>query len=97
MQRKRNPKSHIKVSSNFDKDLDRAPIEIQIVFREVYELFRQDPENKLLRIHSLTKLGKKHFGLWSLDVTEDWRAIYRKEGNVIIFIMLSTHEILYGE
>lgn len=94
MQRKPSPQAHIEFSSSFDNDIDKAPIEVQIIIRSLYELFKEDPKHEILRNHSLNKLGKRFHGIWSIDVTDDYRAIYRKEGNTIVFIMLRTHEQL---
>ena len=34
--------------------------------------------------------------MWSIDVSEDWRAIYRIEKGKTIFIELGTHEKFYS-
>lgn len=88
-------KPRIEFSSLFNKQLENASIEIRIAFEEVYEVFAEDPDNEVLRNHSLDKLGKKYFGMRSIDVTEDWRAVYRKEGEKIIFTEFGTHKDLY--
>jgi len=74
-----------------------TPLEIQIVFRGMYELFQEDPNSEILRNHSLNKLGKRYHGLCSIDVPEDYRAIYRKQEKRAVFIMLRTHQQLYGK
>ena len=81
MKRKIILKPHTKFSSNFDKDIDNTPLEIQDAFRDAYDMFSDDPNNEILRNHSLNKLGKRYYGLWSIDVTDDWRAVYRKKGD----------------
>lgn len=93
---KNNPQARIEFSNRFNQDRKSAPLDIKIAFREAFDIFRDDPTNKILRNHSLDKLGKRYHGLWSIDGTDDWRAIYRKEGNQIVFIMLRMHEMLYG-
>jgi mRNA-degrading endonuclease YafQ of YafQ-DinJ toxin-antitoxin module len=35
-------------------------------------------------------------GFRSIDVAEDWRALYRREPERIIFVEIGTHEQLYG-
>ncbi|MGI8419733.1 MAG: hypothetical protein ACR2LN_03755 [Candidatus Levyibacteriota bacterium] len=97
MQRKQKPQARVEFSSRFDEDIDKAPLEVQIAFRGIYELFQENQNNEILRNHSLNKLGKRYHGLWSIDVTDDCRAIYRKKRMTIIFIMLRTHEQLYGK
>jgi mRNA-degrading endonuclease YafQ of YafQ-DinJ toxin-antitoxin module len=41
-------------------------------------------------------LTGKYAGFCSIDVTEDWRALYREEKERIMFADLGTHEELYG-
>jgi addiction module RelE/StbE family toxin len=41
-------------------------------------------------------LSGKYEGFRSIDVTEDWRALYRKEPERIIFVDIGTHTQLYG-
>jgi addiction module RelE/StbE family toxin len=41
-------------------------------------------------------LTGKYAGFRSIDVTEDWRALYREEKERIMFADLGTHEELYG-
>jgi mRNA-degrading endonuclease YafQ of YafQ-DinJ toxin-antitoxin module len=41
-------------------------------------------------------LIEKYAGVHSIDVTGDWRALYRKESERILFIDLGTHDQLYG-
>jgi addiction module RelE/StbE family toxin len=94
-------KNHIQLliefSSRFDKDRKIAPINVKIAFREVLDMLLEDKTSEILRNHSLDRFGKRYHGLWSIDVTMDWRAIYRKESNKIIFMMLRTHQQLYGK
>lgn len=82
-------------ANRFKKQEKGAPLEIRTALRDALEIFRDDPQNKALRNHSLNKLGKRYHGLWSIDITEDWRALYRKEEGWIIFIALGTHDKLY--
>ena len=79
----------------FNKQRKEASLDIKIAFRESLEIFLENPQNETLRNHSLAKLGKRYFGIWSIDVTPDWRALYRKEQDRIIFIELGTHNKLY--
>jgi addiction module RelE/StbE family toxin len=94
--KKNKEKISIDFTSLFNKQREASPLEIKIAFREVLEIFLEDSDNEILRNHYLETLGKKYFGTWSIDITSDWRALYRKEGNLIIFIELGTHEELYS-
>jgi addiction module RelE/StbE family toxin len=87
------PNKRIEFSPIFDKQIARAPAEIKLAFHEVYYLFSENPTHPALRNHLLTG---KYAGFRSIDVTEDWRALYREEPERLLFMELGTHEALYG-
>ncbi len=88
---KNNPR--IEFASLFNKQRKAAPLEIKKTFLETLALFLVDPDHPSLRNHALKD---KFAGHRSIDVTDDWRALYRKEGKRIIFVELGTHDQLYG-
>ncbi len=90
-------KFRIEFSSRFNKDIKAAPLAINAALREALDIFYDDTESIILRNHTLNKLGKRFHGLWSINVTDDYRAIYRKEEKRVVFIMLRTHQQLYGK
>src|SRR5712691_2219256 len=73
----------IEYSPVFIKLITNAPTEIKIAFREARELFAENPNHPALRNHPLTG---KYTGFRSIDVTDDWRALYRTEAERIIFV-----------
>lgn len=77
----------------FTKQRKTAPGEIKQAFRDALELFSEDQYYPALRNHPLTG---KYQDFRSIDVTEDWRALYRTEPERIIFVEIGTHEQLYG-
>jgi addiction module RelE/StbE family toxin len=77
----------------FNKQRKAAPLEIKQAFRDALDLFAENPNHPALRNHPLTG---KYAGFHSIDVTEDWRALYREEKERIMFADLGTHEQLYG-
>jgi addiction module RelE/StbE family toxin len=83
----------IEFSPVFKKLLAQAPAEIRVAFHEVYGLFSENPTHPSLRNHPLSG---KYAGFRSIDVTGDWRAIYREKEDRIKFIAIGTHEKLYG-
>jgi addiction module RelE/StbE family toxin len=83
----------VEFSPIFNKKRKAAPLEIKQVFREVLDLFAENPNHPALRNHTLTG---KYAGFRSIDVTDDWRALYRTENERIIFVDLGTHGELYG-
>lgn len=78
----------------FNKQRKEAPLEIKVAFKETLELFLEDHDHITLRNHTLTE---KYAGIRSIDVTDDWRALYREEPERIIFVELGTHDELYGK
>ena len=93
----RRDSSRIEFSKLFSKQLKKTPREIKIAFREALSLFLEDFNNPHLRNHSLTR---KYAGHKSIDVTEDWRAIFVEiydgsRGTTIRFKFIGTHSQLY--
>ena len=83
----------IEYSPVFIKLITNTPTAIKIAFRDALDLFAENPNHPALRNHPLTG---KYAGFHSIDVTEDWRALYREEKERIMFADLGTHEELYG-
>ena len=86
-------KLRIEFTPLFNKQRKAAPLVIKLAFRDALDLFAEHPNHPALRYHPLTG---KYAGFHSIDVTEDWRALYRTEPERIIFVELGTHEQLYG-
>lgn len=85
----------IQFSKQFAKQYSKAPAKIKKVFDNRLKLFIADPFNSLLRNHALS--GELH-GYRSINITGDWRALYRVTGSsnkVAFFDMLGTHSQLY--
>ncbi len=80
----------------FLKNLARAPHHIQLVVSKRIRLFSIDPFYGLLNNHALVGKWQGHR---SINVTGDWRAIYRDLGDGRIewveFGELGTHRDLY--
>ena len=82
----------IRFSRNFKKQRKKAPSKIKQALDKRIELFLRDPFSPQLRNHTL--IGK-YSGLRSINVTGDWRAIFKENNEVIIFLFLGTHSQLY--
>jgi len=82
----------IEFSPIFIQKLEKAPAEVKIAFRQALEVFFEEPNHIALRNHMLTE---KYAGIHSIDVTDDWRALYREEPERIIFVELGIHKDLY--
>ena len=88
----------IKYSNLFNRQFKAIPLGIKIAFRHTRELFLENPTHPSLRNHGL----KNEFaGFQSIDITDDYRAIYRKTINgkkeTLTFYLIGTHEELYGK
>ncbi len=86
----------VEYTTLFNKQLREAPLEIKISFREVRELFIDNPGHPQLRNHALRG---RFAGFKSIDVTDDWRALFKirksKAQTVFTFHILGTHAQLY--
>ncbi len=92
-------KTRILLSSRFNAQLEKAPTEIKIAFTETLEVFEENPlyPHTNLRSHPLKK---QYTGYNSIDVTDDWRALFKvkesKHQTIITFHILGIHTQLYG-
>ncbi len=83
-------------SRDFQKTYRKTPHSIQIAFQKRLQIFRSDPYDPRLRNHKL----KGEYGIYrSIDVTGDWRALYRElkeeDSLTAFFDKLGTHSQLY--
>jgi len=87
----------IEYSDRFIKQLTAVPDTVKAAFRDTIILFTTDPHHKSLRNHPL---HGKLAGYRSIDITEDWRAVFREkqagEGTVAYFYKIGTHRQLYA-
>jgi len=87
----------IKYSTRFEKQLQKAPKEIYEAVISRLDMFASNPLHPLLRNHKLTGM---YSGCRSINITGDWRAIYREVESILDepfanFITLGTHSQLY--
>ncbi len=84
----------VKYTSTFKKQYKKLPKKFQRQFAERLLLFEEDQTNPKLRVHPLKG---KYAGYWSINVSGDLRALYRKKGEeIVIFALIGTHSQLYG-
>lgn len=90
------PKKVLRIdySKAFLKQLKKAPLVVQKSFRVRLEMFLSNPFDPLLNNHKLTG---KYRNYRSVNVTGDWRAIFREidDGKIVYFDLLGTHSQLY--
>lgn len=87
----KNPK-RIDFARRFDKQLRRAPLDVEKAFQKRFEIFLKDSFHPLLNNHQLTGKFK---GYRSINITGDWRAIFKEKNDLIVFYVLGTHSQLY--
>ena len=84
-----------KFSKKFEKMYKKAPKKIQDSFLQRIKLYENNKFYPILNNHSLTGKLKKYR---SLDITGDWRLIFREEdGEVVFLVMIGTHSQLYKQ
>lgn len=83
----------IKRTKRFSKAFEKYDKKIQLKIIERIELLLDNPSDPKLNIHPLKGELK---GIYSFNVTGDFRIWYRKEGNEIILLLsVGTHSQLY--
>lgn len=87
----------IQYTARFRGHYIKADKKIRNAFVSTLELFLEDPLHPILRNHALRDI---YTGYRSIDITDDWRAIYKeiRIGKMIVisFSALGTHKQLYG-
>jgi len=87
---------NVKLSSGFLKKLKKIDVRIRKSFKERIIVFSKDPSDPQLDNHPLKREWKGHR---SIDITADYRAIYKEtqigDENVAYFVALGTHDELY--
>lgn len=78
---------------SFRKKYNRLPHKLQVRCDERMLLFENDPRHPLLEKHPL---AGDRIGQWSINITGDYRAIYKFIRNgAVIFVDIDTHNKLY--
>lgn len=80
--------------SAFEKRITRLSPTIRNAFADRLELFLVDQRHPLLNNHALS--GDRR-GFRSINITGDWRLIYKKiDEDTILLTEIDTHHNLYG-
>lgn len=84
----------VQYAPRFKKQYKKLPKKFQEKFDERLRMFLSNPSSAQLRIHPLVG---KYIGYWSMNISGDLRALYRKEGDsLVVFALIGTHSELYG-
>lgn len=77
---------------NFEKKFGKLPAEIRGKFLERLTRFLKDKHDTVLNNHPVEKSFP---GCRSINVTGDYRAVFKEEGDTVIFIAVGSHSDLY--
>ena len=81
-------------SSSFKKQYKKLPVKMREQFKTRLILFVQNQNSPQLHIH---KLNGVYEGLWSINITGDFRAVFDKiQENAVFFEAIGTHSELYS-
>lgn len=88
----------VRYSPDFYRKYKKADVRIRNSIDEKIEIFLKDPYDFQLDNHILKKEWR---GCRSIDITADYRAIYKEtqigDESVAYFVALETHDELYGK
>lgn len=84
----------IKFKKRFAKQIDKLSVKIQNAFYARMSIFQDNQFSPILNNHQLTG---KYKGFRSINITGDWRAIFKEfaDDDLIIFYLIGTHGELY--
>ncbi len=82
----------IELHRTFIKQFKKLPREIRNKFIERKNIFRLEPFHPLIHNH---ELSGEWIGHRSINITGDYRALFREEKGIIIFVSIGTHSELY--
>lgn len=77
---------------SFNKSYHKLSKKLRDKVEERIMLFRRDKFNQLLNNHGLSG---KYKDCRSINITGDYRAIYKEKDGVVVFILVDTHSNLY--
>jgi plasmid maintenance system killer protein len=76
-----------RTSSDFRSDLAGLPAAVRRQARDAYRLFKQNPHHPSLKFKKLPP----HEDLWSVRINNDYRAIGRWRGDVLLWFFVGSH------
>jgi len=80
-------------AKKFRKNYGRLQIRIRAQCDERLRLFETEPFHPLLNNHSVEK---RFPGCRSINVTGDYRGIFKEDGGRVVFVNIGTHSELYS-
>lgn len=78
----------------FVKQFKKLPKKVQEKFEQRLPVFISNPFSEELNNHSVEK---RFPGCHSINITGDYRVIYKYEDDIVTFTNIGTHSELYGQ
>ncbi len=78
---------------DFVKQFKKLSLKTQMQFYDRLKLFFENQFDPRLHNHAVDNAFR---GCYSINVTGDYRSIFQKEGDMVIFLSIGTHSELYG-
>ena len=75
-----------KTLPSFWKCFEKLPVEIQELAREKYRLWQEHP------FHAALHFKEVRPGVWSIRITQKYRALGQESGDVIVWYWIGTHD-----
>jgi hypothetical protein len=75
------------VNARFRRDFAALPQRIQKQARAAYRRFKSNPQSPGLEFKKLPPFDD----IWSVRVTDDYRAVGQRQGDTIIWFFIGTH------
>ncbi len=87
----------VRFTSDFFLQYNKADVRIRNKIDDCLRIFKRNPNDMQLKNH---KLKREWIGHQSINITSDWRAIYKeikegKEDSIAYFVALGAHKHLY--
>ena len=82
----------IRYGKTFKKRYKLLPAKIRTRIDDRLRLFAENPRDPRLRLHPLKG---ELAGYYSINVSGDLRAVFKKDGAAILFTLVGTHSQLY--
>jgi mRNA-degrading endonuclease RelE of RelBE toxin-antitoxin system len=75
------------VNARFRSDFARLPKRLQQQARRAYRQFKSDPSHRGLEFKKLPP----HHDIWSVRISDNYRAVGQREGESIVWFFIGTH------
>jgi addiction module RelE/StbE family toxin len=82
----------LRLHKSFKKQFKKLPVKVREQFRERANLFVENRFDSRLNNHSVEKA---YPGCRSINISGDYRAIFKQQEDIVTFLKIGTHSELY--